>query len=129
MVDVLKKILIVFAGTIIVLHSMIPHHHDNNTVEKSEYSTSIFDYISLALQIDLGKNHLENFVFANDFCEENTDFLPFTFLITDTIYLKTPYFKSSGIVFNTKTPSLFSENNMFLYQFRGPPFFNSNKQS
>ncbi len=88
-----RKISIILAGSILLMHSILPHEHhseldENQHIEAHETANSLIDYIKLAFHIDLGQDHLESYkvtqqeVLAFDLISYPT--LDFSFHITST---------------------------------------------
>lgn len=62
----IRKISIILAGSILLMHSILPHEHHseldvNQHVEEHETATSLLDFIKLAFHVDLGQDHLESY--------------------------------------------------------------------
>lgn len=70
LVKIFPKILLVLAGLILLLHSILPHEHHPISEEgvhfsKCEASDSLFEVILLAYHMDQGEGHLEIFKAAD----------------------------------------------------------------
>lgn len=62
----IRKISIILAGSILLMHSVLPHEHhselnENQHVEAHDTATSLLDFIKLAFHVDLGQDHLESY--------------------------------------------------------------------
>lgn len=114
------KIAIFCATIILLLHSFVSHNHQHNNNEtfysESKSLTISFNFLSKAISLDLGENHLTNF-FIESIDFDNTlechsfSFFFFKFQHNNKEIAYTEYFSHS--VFNRCFYTEFS--------FRGPP--------
>lgn len=63
---VLKKISLLLAGLMLLLHTMLPHEHHTELNEAAhivehQTATGLLDFIKLAFHLDQGEGHLEKF--------------------------------------------------------------------
>ncbi|MFT4739085.1 MAG: hypothetical protein ACI8QD_000453 [Cyclobacteriaceae bacterium] len=62
----MRNISFILAGTILLMHSVLPHHHhgdlnENQNVNAHETASSLLDFVKLAFHVDLGQDHLESY--------------------------------------------------------------------
>ena len=118
----LSKLSVVIAVSFLMLHTLLPHRHhsDLSSVEhivEHESANSLMDYLKLALHLDQGKGHLENYKVVDG----NQYF--FLLIQTDlTSFIFQPNFEESDKLHfpfkNEALPNLHFISNL---RFRGPP--------
>ena len=67
-----KNIALIIAGSLLLLHSLIPHEHHSELdeiahIEQHQEADDLFDFLKLVFHLDFGGEHLENFKTANYF--------------------------------------------------------------
>lgn len=68
---VLSRISVLLAGALLMFHTVVAHQHHTELSQKEhivqhQSAVSLFDYIELALHLDQGEGHLENYQTANE---------------------------------------------------------------
>ncbi|MDT8411400.1 MAG: hypothetical protein RQ875_02975 [Vicingaceae bacterium] len=128
------KIPILFAGIIILLHSFIPHSHNEQKSESlftysEKFDSSIFyEFILKLASNDIGEGHLEDFIIeeANfskcNLSEHSDHVLFFDYNLTQLKNLH-PLFISNYL--NLFNPNFKTNTSLFCLSFRGPPYFQS----
>lgn len=119
----LRKISIAIAGTILLMHSVLPHEHhtelnDNQNIQAHERATSLLDFIKLAFHIDLGQDHLEKYKAAS---QEQVTFDSYVSEIPD-FSLETVYFENESQKFLAYKNNLYSKYYSRHHSLRGPPY-------
>ena len=115
-----SKILIILAGTILLMHAILPHEHDDQIVDDYEIhvsANSLLDIIELAFHFDLGENHLEVFKSSTQ-----TRLTLAVYLIEESVINIAPILLSED--FYSFQPHIQQLRTRYLYQnlqFRGPP--------
>jgi len=123
--QIFKKILLICAGAIIVLHSLVPHQHGEEYANEgsitNQSTTNIFDYISLVFHFNLGEHHLENFLTPEADIEVDTETADFN-LLTFYLFEKISLQSVPSINFTDSLPPQIKEQlKTRTDQFRGPP--------
>ncbi|MBW6481582.1 MAG: hypothetical protein K0B10_00845 [Vicingaceae bacterium] len=118
------KIAIFCAGTILVLHSCIAHNHQKNNSNPQFYSVNepvnLQDFLSDIFSLNIGENHLTNFVTQALEVESNLEFFNSTFYLSTFIFKAQHYYKELALTGNFPH-RIISSNPFTELLFRGPP--------
>ncbi|WP_420578151.1 hypothetical protein [Ekhidna sp.] len=118
---VIGKIAMTIAVCMLMLHTLMPHHHVNQETEDEHaveytYADSLLDYIKLALHLNPGENHLEEFEKTSNL----TVYFPVAEIPTFEIPLCVECDKDDS--FPVESSVLAKDHLVFLsISFRGPP--------
>lgn len=101
----INKISIIVAGSILLMHSILPHEHHSELDEEQhvvahETATSLLDFIKLAFHVDLGEDHLERYKITQQ------EHLAFDLIIPSTL---NPSFEVVRTEITSQKSSLFQE--------------------
>jgi len=118
------KIAIFCAGTILILHNCISHNHQKNNLNLQFYSVNepvnLQNFLSDILSLNIGENHLTNFVTQALEVESNLEFFNSTFYLSTFIFRAQHSYKEYALIGNFPhrliSSKLFTE-----LLFRGPP--------
>ena len=115
------KIAMTVAVCMLMVHTLIPHHHVSQDSEEEHFleyaqADSFLDYIKLALHLNPGENHLEEF--------EKASSLAVSFLVSDIplFEISVPTNLNTDDFSFEETNVLAKDQTVFLsISFRGPP--------
>ena len=68
---ILGNIWLLLAGTLFLLHTLVPHEHhaelsEEDHIGQHESARSLLDFLQLAFHLDQGKGHLEEYQNADE---------------------------------------------------------------
>ncbi|MFY0652279.1 MAG: hypothetical protein JXQ96_09615 [Cyclobacteriaceae bacterium] len=120
-VKTIRKISLILAGAILLLHTVLPHEHHSELdeaehVTQHETATGWLDFIMLAFHLDQGEGHLEKYqVPSSNILFHTLPSEALVFQFTPFILIKTSFPVSSPV------ESFYSRFLSSQLRFRGPP--------
>ena len=118
----MRIILILMAGSILLLHTLMPHQHHSELEAKENFelhesARNWLDLIKLAFHLDQGDDHLENYKIS-----DNLRIIFDTFQISEIIFIPYPQVLHSEIdAFPFVVNKPLSRYFACKIRFRGPP--------